>query len=655
MSSKNYNNSRHSHISKKASKEKEEIIELEEIPIQRQSNVSKRRKEIFEYTSSEATTPNKKGKKSKMKNNEVLEIMEYEVPEIKSKKKSSISQKKYINKEITNIKTRNEKIPKKSVGKLITKEKSPLIRNKKNGKVSSITLEESDNDNEIHVYEEKIFPPRHKYISRTPNKIDRNKRDEKYHKNNNQRIERNKNEEIIQCNLSSDDSESENENINERNSRGIKEKRNKVERNSGRLTSIKYSKKKENHLNENEDNITYYDAKDIDYLLGKKRKPDNKYQKSKTINNVINIYESSKQVDKIHTPYKTGATKSKTPIKNKIERKVSRNNNLMEIENENEDHYYNKRNTNIGLNFLDQLISEYGFEKVLDALCKPKLEIKNKLDSCLKGLIDSYSRDKLPYLLIKILFSYFESNVNEQKKLQDFKNKRALSVSKITSLKQKLNENKKLEKTPSKSPIHKNKSDIAEKSQKEVSSPININDEDSIHIEEDNKDKKENNPIKDNSKEKKTPKSPKSPNREKNLKKNNSKENKTPNRAKNSTKKESKSKKEPKKEEKKEIRIGSHYNKTKEGQVFRYQISKLDGEGNGIFVCYDDNCSGKGIYNLASKKFTESEKHNLKHEEHDYIKNLEKNKDKVINDLLESNHNDAQVFKENGVRKVIIY
>ena len=136
-----------------------------------------------------------------------------------------------------------------------------------------------------------------------------------------------------------------------------------------------------------------------------------------------------------------------------------------------------------------------------------------------------------------------------------------------------------------------------------------------------------------------------------------SKEKKAPNKNKSSVKKETKkeSKKEPKKEEKKEIRIGSHYNKTKEGQVFRYQISKLDGEGNAIFVCYDDNCSGKGIYNIGTKKFSESEKHNLRHEEHDYIKNSEKNKDNTINDLLESKNSDAQVFKENGVRNVIFY
>ena len=79
MSSKNYDKQRNT---RKGAKEKEEIIEIEEIPVQRQANASKRRKEIFEYTSSEATTPNKKGK-NKKKNNEVLEIMEIEIPEIK--------------------------------------------------------------------------------------------------------------------------------------------------------------------------------------------------------------------------------------------------------------------------------------------------------------------------------------------------------------------------------------------------------------------------------------------------------------------------------------------------------------------------------------------------------------------------------------------
>ena len=303
-------------------------------------------------------------------------------------------------------------------------------------------MEESDNDNEIHIYEDKIVSPHRKYISRTPNKRDINKRNENFHKNKNQKkkIEKNKNYEVIQCHLSSN--ESDYENIIENDSRKQKEKTNRKEKNSGNLTNIKYFKKKPNNLNENEEIKIYSDTiNKLDNLLGKKRKLDNKYQKSKTINKRIDTSESSKQKkegEKILSPYKLWTIKSKTPLKNKIERNTSKENNLIEIEIENEEQNTKEKNTNIGVNFLGQLINEYGFEKVLDALCKPKLEIKNKLDSCLKGLIDSYSRDKLPYLLIKILFSYFESNINDQKKIQDFKNKRALSVSKITSLKKKI-------------------------------------------------------------------------------------------------------------------------------------------------------------------------------------------------------------------------
>ena len=47
-------------------------------------------------------------------------------------------------------------------------------------------------------------------------------------------------------------------------------------------------------------------------------------------------------------------------------------------------------------------------------------------------------------------------------------------------------------------------------------------------------------------------------------------------------------KEEGKKGEKKVTSIGSHYNKSEEGEIFKYQISSLDGKGKAIFKCYDD-------------------------------------------------------------------
>ena len=47
--------------------------------------------------------------------------------------------------------------------------------------------------------------------------------------------------------------------------------------------------------------------------------------------------------------------------------------------------------------------------------------------------------------------------------------------------------------------------------------------------------------------------------------------------------------------------IGFHYNKTNDGEIFKYQVSNLDGKGNAIFKCYDEKCNGMGIYELDSK------------------------------------------------------
>ena len=64
---------------------------------------------------------------------------------------------------------------------------------------------------------------------------------------------------------------------------------------------------------------------------------------------------------------------------------------------------------------LNQLIIEYGFEKVLDSLCKTKFNLKIKLDLYLQSLKDSCSNDKLLLLLFKMLFSYFKSKFEEIK------------------------------------------------------------------------------------------------------------------------------------------------------------------------------------------------------------------------------------------------
>ena len=114
-------------------------------------------------------------------------------------------------------------------------------------------------------------------------------------------------------------------------------------------------------------------------------------------------------------------------------------------------------------------------------------------------------------------------------------------------------------------------------------------------------------------------------------------------------------KQEGKKGEKKTTSIGSHYNKDEEGRIYKYQVANLDGKGNAIFKCYDDNCTGMGIYELENRKFSVTKKHSLKHGEHEYIINYDKDGDNVFKELIEKEKSEAQVFKENGERIVKYY
>ena len=47
--------------------------------------------------------------------------------------------------------------------------------------------------------------------------------------------------------------------------------------------------------------------------------------------------------------------------------------------------------------------------------------------------------------------------------------------------------------------------------------------------------------------------------------------------------------------------IGSHYNKTRDGEIYKYQVHKLDGKGSAIFKCYDEKCSGMDLYELETR------------------------------------------------------
>ena len=100
--------------------------------------------------------------------------------------------------------------------------------------------------------------------------------------------------------------------------------------------------------------------------------------------------------------------------------------------------------------------------------------------------------------------------------------------------------------------------------------------------------------------------------------------------------------------------IGPFYNKTKEGEIYKYHIYQLNPEGNIDFKCYDEKCNSRGIFDANLGKFSMTEIHNIKYGDHDYIVSLEKDdRDIEIKNLKESRFNDAQILIYRGERVVI--
>lgn len=646
MSTKNQVKQKKGNEPIKLTEEENEIIEIGEITDLKKAKNSRKHKENTENSSSEATTPNKKRKNKKRNDAELIEIMDVELPDdqtISEKKKISApaQRKKKGSKtiEIENVK-KNEKSV-KSVIKINGKDKSPF-KKKKKIRVASITLEESDNDIEMQeITEIKSSSINKKITSKTPIKTlgynnkekcsfqkNKNKKSEKKTKKNEKQGKKEK-EEIPQCQLSSEESENENmkgSNSKEKIQKNKKEKMKESNSNTGYFTSRKTSKKdviKTSDENPKSKSIRKVDGKEkVNNLLGRKRKADNKKEKSKTpyknTNKPRNLKEKSPT--KTSAKIKAGKAKSITPNRKSKEKKDNYSNLFIPKMEDNIQNIKEKCSTP-ELAILNQLIIEYGLQKVIDTLCKPKLDVKNKLDSCLQGLKDSCTKDKLPFFLVKLVFSYFESKFDDKDKIKEIK--RSTSTKRTTSLKN-LDDIEKIEISTSKFPTSKEKNDFSLAQNIEENAPIAINEDEIEEIKENNEkiekiEKKKNSKENNNNNEKKPPQV------------------------------------ETKKVEKKVTSIGSHYNKTKDGEVFKYQVFNLDGKGNAIFKCYDENCCGTGIYNLESKKFSVNKNHNLKHEEHDYIINMEKDGDNAFKDLKNCDKFDAQVFKENGERTVKIY
>ena len=391
------------------------IIEIKE-PINRRTKVYQKRKDYTENTSSEATTPNKKGIKKKKIDEELIEIVEPE-----KKKETKYSKRK----ENAKPSKKKDKAKNKSVDK-IRKNNNYIKREKR---MMSITLNETDEENEIEEEEINITstpnrpirknirhePQQKRNISRTPDKKNKKKNETEfsYPKNPRKKSKRIKETKMTQYELTSSSEEN-----------NIDETQNRAE-----------SKKSRSMIKASKENTA---------LLGKKRKNERNV-KSKTPNkmNKTQIRIVNKVPIEIkNSPIKMRAGKSsKTPVKNNS-KKIR---NMFPVDSGSSNNVDSKNYVTPELAVLNQLIVEFGFEKVLDSLCKAKLNNRNKLDSCVQGLRDSCTNEKLPLFLIKMLFSYFEKKEKEQDTKEKIPEKpqEKLTVPQIVTGKEEIKENEK--------------------------------------------------------------------------------------------------------------------------------------------------------------------------------------------------------------------
>ena len=664
MSTRNQIKSRYSRLNKKGSYlGEEDVIEIKEPMKYFKPKAFKniRRKDLVEYTSSEATTPykqeNKPIKKKKENDIEIFDLSENPSKSINKRKKittnSTFALRNKRAKSITKIDLIGNKISKKP-NKSTNKLKSRFISAKKGNKVVSINLEESED--EIRV----VSPDRNTSrfskknikqinIRKLPSKTPVRKFKKKFRKHTftkpKRKLSYNKSikqkNKITQLELSS---ESEIEETQEM------PKKNKIS-----IDSKKQDKKAKS-------TFKGFKEKNNSSFLGKKRKKVKSLKslrlktpnKSK-IKSPIQI-ENNNPIEIDNSPIKIreGKSTSKTPTKSSSKQirniiPISTTDNTLYIKNNN-----GISDGNI-LKKLNRLIDEFGFQKVLDSLCKSKLNQKNNLELNVHLLKESCPNEKLPLYLIKMMFSYFDNKIENKDAMENIyitdekekakeRNKKLINVLKSLSTENNTANNeineiiteKPISKSPTKSSTY---SKTNKKNQEVIPMEIDEQITNAIHLTEDGP-----NPVTITKSQKREKKNAQTNTQKKKAEKSDKAE-KSPIKIQAD---------EPKKE-KKNMSIGSHYHKDGDGLVYKYQVCKLDGQGNAIFKCYDDKCKGEGVYDLDSRIFKISTKHSLGHKEHDYIVNFDKSEDNVFKEMINMNKHDAQVFKEGNVRTVKIY
>ena len=107
----------------------------------------------------------------------------------------------------------------------------------------------------------------------------------------------------------------------------------------------------------------------------------------------------------------------------------------------------------------------------------------------------------------------------------------------------------------------------------------------------------------------------------------------------------------------KNVNIGLHFHKDKNGKVYKYFVHGLIGENGRIFHCSDESCRGTAKYDVSNMEFKVMKEHTKKYEDHYYVIDLKSEKDNKIFCALADNekYNECQIFRKDGKRYVKYY
>ena len=107
------------------------------------------------------------------------------------------------------------------------------------------------------------------------------------------------------------------------------------------------------------------------------------------------------------------------------------------------------------------------------------------------------------------------------------------------------------------------------------------------------------------------------------------------------------------------VEIGSHLQKDKEGNIYRFSKHHFN-KGNNVYVfyCSDPKCNAKSLY-YENMVFETIKGHKIKYSEHCYVKNKDKDKDKpdkyapIIEEFEQRDCHEAQIFKKQNGKKIV--